>query len=374
MTFLQEPSVFFREGVYAVEESAGSVEVQVCRSGSDLSQPATVTLTSASTQPPSAQAGVDYVAVGRSVDFAPGVSVVTVKVLILDDVGGPVLEGAEQFQLVLNMPMNATLGQPIRAIVTVDDSQSDGPSLQFALSEYRVDESDGRVVAMVIRSGDLTQRSQVRCYTRQSSAQAMMDYEERPDTDLSIITFQPGEREQRCQVTLVDDSEYEKEEEFRLVLGVPSSQSAVGISLGKQKETMVKISDLRDKPVIRFSETRFTVKEPKNPGETVTVRISVQRLGDCSRTSTVRVHTRDGSATAGHDYTPVSVELQFSEGQMLHVVEVHVLYDTERETRETFTVRLRPDDNMVADVQNTKVMVYIDEGGPVGGPDVSCSS
>ena len=55
-----------------------------------------------------------------------------------------------------------------------------------------------------------------------------------------------GEREQRCEVTLVDDSEYEEEEEFRLVLGVPSSPSAVGISLGKQKETMVKISDLRD--------------------------------------------------------------------------------------------------------------------------------
>uniref|UniRef100_A0A3B4BU34 Calx-beta domain-containing protein n=1 Tax=Pygocentrus nattereri TaxID=42514 RepID=A0A3B4BU34_PYGNA len=362
-----EPSVFFAEGVYAVEESAGSVEVQVCRSGSDLSQPATVTLSSASTRPPSAQAGVDYVAFGRSVDFAPGVTMVPVKVLILDDVGGPVLEGAEQFQLVLNMPMNATLGQPIRAIVTIDDSQSDGPSLQFALSEYRVDESDGRVVAMVIRSGDLTRRLQVRCYTRQSSAQAMMDYEERPDTDLSIITFQPGEREQRCEVTLVDDSEYEEEEEFRLVLGVPSSQSAERISLGKQKETMVKISDLRDKPVIRFSETRFTVKEPKNPGDTETVHISVQRLGDCSRTSTVRVHTRDGSATAGHDYTPVSVELQFSEGQTLHVVEVYVLYDTETETRETFTVRLRPDDSMVADVQNTKVMVYIDEGGPVGG-------
>ncbi|KAI4893101.1 hypothetical protein NFI96_026772 [Prochilodus magdalenae] len=241
-----EPSVFFSEGVYAVEESAGSVEVQICRSGSDLALPATVTLTSASTQPASAQAGVDYVAVGRSVDFAPGVTTVKVKVLILDDAGGPVLEGTEQFQLVLNMPMNATLGQPVRAMVTIDDSQSDGPCLQFALSEYRVDESDGRVVAIVIRSGDLTQRSQVRCYTRQSSAQAMMNYEERPDTDMSIITFQPGEREQRCEVTLVDDSEFEEEEEFRLVLGVPSSPSAVGISLGKQKETLVKISDLSD--------------------------------------------------------------------------------------------------------------------------------
>ncbi|XP_072552171.1 FRAS1-related extracellular matrix protein 2-like [Salminus brasiliensis] len=361
------PAVFLSKAEYAVGESAGSVEVQIFRSGSDLSHPATVTLSSASTQPASAQAGEDYVAVARSVDFAPGVTMVKAKVLILDDVGGPVLEGVERFELVLSMPMNATLGQPVRATVAIDDSQSDGPSLQFALSEYKVDEADGRVVAVVIRSGDLTRRSQVRCYTRQSSAQAMMDYEERPDTDLSIITFQPGEREQKCEVTLVDDSEYEEEEEFRLVLGIPSSQSAVGISLGEQKETLVKVSDVRDRPVIRFSETRFTVKEPRNPGETMMVHISVQRLGDCSRTSVVRVHTRDGSATAGEDYTPVSVELQFSEGQTLQVVEVCVLFDTERETRETFTVHLRPDENMVADIKNTKAMVYIDEGGSVGG-------
>ncbi|XP_026776488.3 FRAS1-related extracellular matrix protein 2-like [Pangasianodon hypophthalmus] len=362
-----EPSVFFSKSVYAVEESAGVMEVQVCRRGSDLSHPTTVTITSTSTQPPSAQAGVDYVAVGLSVHFAPDVTVITVKVLILDDVGEPVLEGPEHFQLGLSMPMNGTLGHPIRALVTIDDSATDVPSVQFAFSEYSVDEADGSIVVIVIRSGDLTQRSEVRCYTRQSSAQAMMDYNERPDTDLSIVTFQPGEREQKCEVTLVDDSEYEEEEELRLVLGISSSQSAARISLGKRRETLIRISDRGDKPVIQFSETRLSVREPRNRDETETVRVSVQRLGDCSRTSIVRVHTRDGSATAGEDYTPVSVELQFTEGQKLHVVEVSVLYDTERETRETFTVHLKPDDNMVADIQNTKVIVHIDEGPSVGG-------
>lgn len=47
-----EPSVFFTKSVYAVEESVGVMEVQVCRRGCDLSHPTTATLT---TQPPSAQ-------------------------------------------------------------------------------------------------------------------------------------------------------------------------------------------------------------------------------------------------------------------------------------------------------------------------------
>ncbi|XP_030630785.1 FRAS1-related extracellular matrix protein 2 [Chanos chanos] len=361
-----EPYIFLRQSEYEVEESAGFVELQVCRAGSDLSQPATVTITTRSTTPASAQAGVDYVAIGKNVDFASGEAMVTVRVLILDDMGGPVLEGPEQFELFLSMPTNASLGQPIRAIITIHDSQSDVPTVQFEFSEYSVREADGRAVAVVIRSGDLTQISEVRCYTRQSSAQVMMDYEERPDTDLSVITFQPGEREKTCEVTIVDDSEYEEEEEFRLVLGMPSSQSAVLFSLGKQRETLVKIKDEEDKPIIRFSETRFFVREPPGAGESVAVRIQVQRLGDCSKVSVVRVHTRDGSATAGEDYRPLSVELQFDQGQSLHFVEVLILHDTERETRETFTVHLKPDDNMVAEIQVTKAMVFIEESGSTG--------
>lgn len=56
-----------------------------------------------------------------------------------------------------------------------------------------MDESDGEVKAIVYRSGDISLRSTVRCYTRQGSAQVMMDYSERPNTDASVITFLPGE-------------------------------------------------------------------------------------------------------------------------------------------------------------------------------------
>lgn len=66
------------------------------------------------------------------------------------------------------------------------------PKMQFKERIYTGKENDGKIVAMIHRSGDVYYRSSVRCYTRQGSAQVMMDFEERPNTDLSVITFLPG--------------------------------------------------------------------------------------------------------------------------------------------------------------------------------------
>ena len=63
--------------------------------------------------------------ISRNLDFAPGVNMQTVRVIILDDLGQPVLEGIEQFELVLRMPVTAALGDPSKATVTINDSVSD---------------------------------------------------------------------------------------------------------------------------------------------------------------------------------------------------------------------------------------------------------
>lgn len=58
--------------------------------------------------------------------------------------------------------------------------------------------------------------------------------------------------------------------------------------------------------IIRFGATKFSVSEPSESGQLSVVRIPVQRVGDTSKVSVVRVHTKDGSASSGEDYHPIS--------------------------------------------------------------------
>ena len=75
-------------------------------------------------------AGLDYIAVNKILDFAPGVTLQRVRVIILDDLGRPKVEGPETFQLLLRMPTAAMLGDPSVAVVTINDSISDGQCVE----------------------------------------------------------------------------------------------------------------------------------------------------------------------------------------------------------------------------------------------------
>lgn len=74
---------------------------------------------------PALTAGVDYVGISKNLDFAPGVNMQTFRVTILDDLGQPMLEGPEKFELILRMPMNGILGEPGKATIHINDSISD---------------------------------------------------------------------------------------------------------------------------------------------------------------------------------------------------------------------------------------------------------
>lgn len=48
------------------------------------------------------------------------------------------------------------------------------------------------------------------------------------------------------------------------------------------------------------------MREPQAKGDVAKLKIPILRFGDASKVSVVRVHTKDGSATSGDDYNPLS--------------------------------------------------------------------
>lgn len=82
--------------------------------------------------------------ISRNLDFAPGVTMQTFRVTILDDLGQPELEGLETFDLVLRMPMNAVLGEPSKTTITINDTFTDCKIVSIYL-EHHLDSVKGVV-------------------------------------------------------------------------------------------------------------------------------------------------------------------------------------------------------------------------------------
>lgn len=68
------------------------------------------------------------------------------------------------------------------------------PSMQFEKVAYTVKEKDGVLHMPIVRTGDLTYKSSVRCFTRTMSAMVMDDFEERRNADVSRVVFLKGEK------------------------------------------------------------------------------------------------------------------------------------------------------------------------------------
>jgi len=182
------PIVYFEVSKMDVTEDVGKVEFKVQRKGSDLSIESSVIVRSRSPNIPTslasmssedrrrrryaedradqstsdiiadlkyraADAGTDYVAISKIVTFGPDETSATVSVTILDDLGSPVMEGLEQFEIYLSMPEQCVVGSPEEVIITIDDREDDKPEVSFQKPEIHSSEADGSVTALVIRKG-----------------------------------------------------------------------------------------------------------------------------------------------------------------------------------------------------------------------------
>ncbi|XP_053260348.1 extracellular matrix organizing protein FRAS1 [Podarcis raffonei] len=333
---------------FTVSEDAGIIEIPVTRHGPDLSTPTSVWCATRTSDPPSATPGVDYIPSSKKVEFRPGRTEEYCTLTILDDAQYPVIEGVETFVVYLSSPQGAELAKPFQAMVAINDTFQDVPNMKFSKELYPVKEKEGILHIPIIRTGDLSYESSVRCYTQGQTAKAMEDFEERRNTEESRVTFLKGEKVKNCTIFINDDSAFEPEEKFQIYLSNPLGNHWSGATVGKNNMASIIISNDEDAPTIEFEESAYQVREPPGPEGVAFLNVKVLRRGDQNRTSKVRCSTRDGSAQSGIDYYPKSRVLKFSPGVDHIVFKVEIMSNEDREWHESFSLVLGPDDPVEA--------------------------
>ncbi|XP_076007225.1 extracellular matrix organizing protein FRAS1 [Genypterus blacodes] len=341
-------TVTLGNATFTFSEDAGTIEIPVLRHGSDLSSVTSVWCATRPSDPPSATPGVDYIPSSKKVEFKPGKTEETCSLTIMDDIQNPAIEGSESFVVFLSSPQGAVLQEPYEANVVITDTFQDIPSMQFEKSAYTVKEKERVLHIPIIRTGDLSFKSSVRCFTRTMSAMVMDDFEERRNTDDSGIVFLKGEKMKNCTVYINDDSVFEPEEEFQVHLGTPLGDHWSGAMVGASDIVTVTITNDEDAPTIEFVQASYQVREPPGPDGIEVLNIKVIRHGDLDRTSKIRCSTRDGSAQSGVDYNPNSRVLKFTPGMDHILFKVEIVSNEDREWHESFSLVLGPDDPVEA--------------------------
>lgn len=114
-------------------------------------------------------------------------------------------------------------------------------------------------------SGDSSSIVSAVCYTIPKSAlgsslyalESGSDFKSRGRSAESRVIFGPGVTMSTCDVMLIDDSEYEEEEEFEIALADASDNARIG----RVATAKVVISGPNDASTVSLGNTAFTVSE-----------------------------------------------------------------------------------------------------------------
>ena len=218
--------VQFSDGAYSVNES-GLAEIDVTLNQAYW-KPVEVHFES---QDNTAVGGDDYAPISGILTFDPGETTASFNVVPIDD---DLYEGGETVDLILSDPLNAALGTPMMATLTINDDEA-VPEVQFSTANVSVDEDAGQVMLEVILSGPSDQPVTVDVTSNDGTAVSGDDY-----TAVSTsLTFYPMLTSQAVYVMINHDSETEGDETFFVTLSSPG-----GAVLGETAATTVTIKNV----------------------------------------------------------------------------------------------------------------------------------
>merc|ERR1712110_304860 len=217
--------------------------------------------------------------------------------------------------------------------------------VEFHASSAAVLESIGTFKVLISRHGNLQDTVQVKVETIDGSANEGEDYVAINET----LTFEPYQKEKEVSVTIVDDNQWEPDEEFFIKLALVKKDPTMhaqdcdhggAVKLGRTSIMEIKILNDDEPGTFQFERRGHLVKE--SCGEAL---LSVLRENGADGDLKVKWKTIDKTAVSGKDFTGGEGELEFKHGETQRTINIPIIDDMDVEKDENFEVELYEVDN-----------------------------
>lgn len=279
--------------------------------------------------PGTATEGVDYTDSSARITFAPGETNKLFQVPIINDL---LVEGNEIVIVELVNPSPGLALGLARATLTIVDDDFAAGTIQFAATNFTVNEYETNAVITVIRTNGSTGVVSVDYSTSDGTALAGLDY-----VALSgSLTFAEGETVKTFTIPIIPDTLVETNETVNLFLSNP--RGAAGVVLGSpSKATLTILNNDLVNGSLSFSAPAYSISETGG-----VVIITVNRLFGSAGDISVRFETVDlGSATPNVDFVSTNGVLSWTNGETIpKTITIAIIDDNAVEGNERFGVLL----------------------------------
>jgi len=225
--------------------------------------------------------------------------------------------------------------QAAAARAELADDQHGKTLVEFTTPEYAVPENQPFVELSVTRYGNVTTNIVVYYTTKDGTAQSGEDFVH----TRGKLEFKPGVKELKIKVPLIDDTDFEPDEDFFVQLKEPKT----GNKGDKSDEfefgsmSIAKVTILNDDDPGTFSFASGTTSVQEDGGF---AHLTINRTNGASGSVTLNVSTEDGTAHSGDDFVALNnAPVVFAAGEMSKEVKVALVDDDKYEKNETFNVK-----------------------------------
>merc|ERR1711963_975824 len=202
--------------------------------------------------------------------------------------------------------------------------------IEFHSSTAAVLESIGTYKLHIIRHGRMDETVKVRLETIDGSAVEEEDYKPLNET----LTFEPNERTKEIGLEIVDDNQWEPDEEFFVKLTLIPQESE-NVRLGRTSIMEITILNDDEPGTITFEKRGYLVKESCGEAE-----IAVLRQNGADGEISIKWRTIDKSAVSGKDYIGGEDVVHFKHGETNQLIKIPIIDDMEFEKDENFEIEL----------------------------------